>query len=47
MTRRRPASGKEPAMARVNTYLNFQGPTEEAFTFYAKTFGTQVTSLSR
>lgn len=34
-------------MARVNTYLNFQGQAEEAFTFYAKTFGTQVTSLSR
>jgi PhnB protein len=34
-------------MARVNTYLNFQGQTEEAFTFYAKIFGTQVTMLSR
>ena len=34
-------------MARVNTYLNFQGQTEEAFTFYAKTFGTEVTMLSR
>ena len=34
-------------MARVNTYLNFQGQTEEAFTFYAKTFGTDVTMLSR
>ena len=34
-------------MARVNTYLNFQGQTEEAFTFYAKTFGTEVTMLTR
>jgi PhnB protein len=34
-------------MARVNTYLNFQGQTEEAFTFYGKTFGTEVTMLSR
>jgi len=34
-------------MAQVNTYLNFQGQTEEAFAFYAKTFGTEVTMLSR
>ena len=34
-------------MPRVNTYLNFQGQTEEAFTFYAKTFGTEITMLSR
>ncbi len=34
-------------MARVSTYLNFQGQTEEAFRFYAKTFGTEVTMLSR
>jgi PhnB protein len=34
-------------MARVNTYLNFQGQTEEALTFYAKIFGTQVSMLSR
>ncbi len=34
-------------MARVNTYLNFQGQTEEAFTFYAKAFGTEITMLSR
>ena len=34
-------------MARVSTYLNFQGQTEEAFAFYAKTFGTAVTMLSR
>lgn len=34
-------------MARVNTYLNFQGQTEEAFTLYAKTFGTEITMISR
>jgi PhnB protein len=34
-------------MAQVNTYLNFQGQAEEAFGFYAKTFGTEVTALSR
>ena len=34
-------------MARVNTYLNFQGQAEEAFSLYAKTFGTEVTALSR
>ena len=34
-------------MARVSTYLNFQGQTEEAFAFYAKIFGTEVTALSR
>jgi PhnB protein len=34
-------------MARVNTYLNFQGQTEEAFAAYAKVFGTEVTALSR
>jgi PhnB protein len=34
-------------MERVNTYLNFQGQTEEAFGFYARTFGTEVTMLSR
>ena len=34
-------------MARVNTYLNFQGQTEEAFTFYAKTFGSEISMLSR
>ena len=34
-------------MARVNTYLNFQGKTEEAFSHYAKTFGTDVTMLTR
>lgn len=28
-------------MARVSTYLNFQGRTEEAFRFYAKVFGTE------
>lgn len=34
-------------MARVNTYLNFQGQTEEAFAFYAAAFGTEITMLSR
>ena len=34
-------------MARVNTSLNFQGQTEEAFAFYAKTFGTEVHVLTR
>ena len=34
-------------MARVNTYLNFQGQTEEAFSRYAKIFGTEITALSR
>jgi PhnB protein len=34
-------------MARVSTYLNFQGQTEEAFTFYAKCFGTEISVLSR
>jgi PhnB protein len=34
-------------VARVNTYLNFQGQAEEAFGYYAKTFGTQVTALTR
>jgi PhnB protein len=30
----------EIAMARVSTYLNFQGNTEEAFTYYRELFGT-------
>jgi PhnB protein len=34
-------------MARVSTYLNFQGQTEEAFAFYAKTFGTEISMHSR
>ena len=38
---------EEAPMSRVNTYLNFQGQTQEAFTFYAKTFGTAITMLSR
>jgi len=28
-------------MSRVSTYLNFEGDTEEAFTFYAGVFGTE------
>jgi len=34
-------------VARVNTYLNFQGQTEEAFNSYAKTFGTEISMLTR
>ena len=34
-------------MARVNTYLNFMGNTEEAFNFYKKVFGTEFLSLTR
>lgn len=34
-------------MARVNTYLNFQGQTEEAFNLYAKIFGTEISALNR
>jgi PhnB protein len=34
-------------MARVNTYLNFQGQAEEAFASYAKIFGTEISMLSR
>jgi len=34
-------------VARVNTYLNFPGKTEEAFNYYAKIFGTGITVLSR
>ena len=34
-------------MARVNTYLNFQGNTEEAFKFYEKVFNSKITSLTR
>ena len=33
-------------MARVNTYLNFQGQAEEALTFYAGVFGTAVSALT-
>ena len=34
-------------MARVNTYLNFMGKTEEAFNFYKKVFGTDFVSVTR
>jgi PhnB protein len=30
-------------MARVSTYLNFMGKTEEAFRFYASVFGAEIT----
>jgi len=29
-------------MPRVSTYLNFMGDAEEAFTFYASVFGTEI-----
>lgn len=31
-------------MARVTTYLNFMGKTEEAFSFYSSVFGTELSS---
>ena len=34
-------------MARVNTYLNFPGNTEDAFHFYSEVFGTEISSLTR
>ena len=34
-------------MARVSTYLNFQGNTEEAFAFYASVFGGEVRGPQR
>ncbi len=34
-------------MARVSTYLNFQGRSEEAFNFYSTVFGTRVEGLVR
>lgn len=34
-------------MARVNTYLNFQGNTEEVFNFYKSVFGGEFSSLTR
>lgn len=34
-------------MARVSTYLNFMGDTEDAFNFYASVFGTQIGMLTR
>ena len=34
-------------MARVSTYLNFPGTTEEAFGFYAEVFDTKVSMLQR
>lgn len=29
-------------MPRVSTYLNFEGTTEEAFTYYGQVFGTEI-----
>lgn len=34
-------------MARVSTYLNFRGTTEEAFLLYRKAFGTEFLDLRR
>jgi PhnB protein len=34
-------------MARVTTYLNFEGTAEEAFEFYARVFGTSVGPILR
>jgi PhnB protein len=34
-------------MATLNTYLNFNGNTEEAFNFYKSVFGGEFTTLQR
>ncbi|MFM8793291.1 MAG: VOC family protein [Acidimicrobiales bacterium] len=34
-------------MARVSTYINTMGRTEEAFRFYADVFGTEIQSVMR
>lgn len=34
-------------MAKVNTYLNFMGKTEQAFNFYKDIFGTEFISVTR
>src|SRR5262245_41896654 len=34
-------------MARTSTYLNFMGKTEEAFLFYKKIFGTELSEIHR
>ena len=34
-------------MSSVGTYLNFDGQAEEAFEFYAKTFGTEIIGIMR
>jgi len=34
-------------MARVSTYLNFMGTTEEAFNFYKSVFGGEFTTFQR
>ncbi len=34
-------------MTKLNTYLNFPGNTEEAFTFYRSVFGGDFSSLVR
>jgi PhnB protein len=37
------AAKRSSALASVSTYLNFQGQTEEAFTFYKSVFGGEFT----
>lgn len=34
-------------MTKLNTYLNFAGNTEEAFTFYKSVFGGELTTIVR
>ncbi len=34
-------------MSRVSTYLNFDGTAEQAFTYYAKVFGTEMGPIVR
>jgi PhnB protein len=40
-------SEKDIQMARVSTYLNFMGSTEQAFDFYRSVFGGEFTSFQR
>ena len=37
---------EESVMARVSTYLNFMGDTEEAFAFYKQVFGTEYLGVT-
>jgi PhnB protein len=34
-------------MAKLNTYLNFDGQSEEAFNFYKSVFGGEFMSVNR
>src|SRR6187402_3066145 len=38
---------KQQKMASINTYLNFQGNTEEAFNFYKSVFGGEFAMVMR